>query len=445
MSENNGNGTIDFSALGEDGLDIDAIFGGGGAAENPFAAPPTPAMQPAQPVAAPAPQQAAPVSMPTPVPEPTPASAEASDNLIEAAFAATGAAAPQPMPQQTTLSLFDKPPVFSYAGVKEEIADASMTFEELRIAKADDFPELAEGKKVSWQVEYGKSKKVVSDPSGATIASVKEELEKSKAFLDNLKKTKGATPECVVKPSVIMQSKGIAAYKGVFGSAEEARDSGKTICLIPARDGQIYELRKTEMGEFIVPKSNVLEFKEVRAGFTPALPLIPKALMEQIITFFRSFMNEDGTFEALAHIYWDREAEGFTIHIPKQEVSKAYVSADLRTEVLPEARYLHYADIHSHNDMEAMFSPVDDADEQATRLYLVVGRLDRFYPSITARVSCGGVYQRIDPSTVLEGMGQGFPNEWLDHVTRSEGLSKQAPQGRRRFISDFFGMDVTME
>lgn len=176
-----------------------------------------------------------------------------------------------------------------------------------------------------------------------------------------------------------------------------------------------------------------------------ALHLIPKALMEQIITFFRSFMNEDGTFEALAHIYWDREAEEFTVHIPKQEVSKAYVSADLRTEVLPEARYLHYADIHSHNDMEAMFSPVDDADERATRLYLVVGRLDRFFPSITARVSCGGVYQRIDPSIVLEGMGQGFPSGWLDHVTHSEGLSKQAPQGRRRFISDFFGMDVTME
>lgn len=30
----------------------------------------------------------------------------------------------------------------------EAISDSSMTFEELRIAKADDFPELAKGKKV---------------------------------------------------------------------------------------------------------------------------------------------------------------------------------------------------------------------------------------------------------------------------------------------------------
>ena len=31
-----------------------------------------------------------------------------------------------------------------------------MTFEELRIDKADDFPELGVGKRVSWIVEYGK-------------------------------------------------------------------------------------------------------------------------------------------------------------------------------------------------------------------------------------------------------------------------------------------------
>lgn len=50
--------------------------------------------------------------------------------------------------------MFDKPPVFSYGGAKENITDASMTFEELRIQKADDLPELEEGKSVSWRVRY---------------------------------------------------------------------------------------------------------------------------------------------------------------------------------------------------------------------------------------------------------------------------------------------------
>ncbi|MEG2678977.1 MAG: hypothetical protein RR949_03490 [Oscillospiraceae bacterium] len=436
MSENILNGGLDFGDLGEDGLDIGAIFGGGGGADpDPFPAPPAPTPQPAQPVAAPV----------TQAPAPAPAPVEVSTNLIEAAFAATAPPMAEPAPQQTTLSLFDKPPVFSYGSAKEEISDTSMTFEELRIAKADDFPELAEGKKVSWRVDYGKSSKTVTDPKGTTIASVKEDLEKSKTFLDNLKKTKGETPECLVKPTVTMQSKGIASYKGVFGSVEEAQASDKTICIIPARDGQVYELRKTEMGEFIAPKSNILEFGAVRAGFTPALPLVPKALMEQIITFFRSFMNEDGTFEALAHIYWDRQAEEFAVHIPKQQVSKAFVSADLSAETLPEERYLHYADIHSHNDMEAKFSHVDDADERATRLYLVVGRLDRFYPTITARVSCGGVYQNIDPATVLEGMDQTFPNEWLSNVTRqTDARPPHKPCSSGRVFTDFFVPGVTL-
>ena len=46
----------------------------------------------------------------------------------------------------------------------------------------------------------------------------------------------------------------------------------------------------------------------------------------------------------------------------------------------------------------------------------MVGHLDRFYPSIAARISCGGVYQNIDPALVLEGFGKEFPCEWLDQV-----------------------------
>ena len=48
----------------------------------------------------------------------------------------------------------------------------------------------------------------------------------------------------------------------------------------------------------------------------------------------------------------------------------------------------------------------------------MVGHLDRFYPTITARMSCGGTYQEIDPSQVLEGVGDDFPPEWLDQVER---------------------------
>lgn len=419
--------TFNFSELEDDGLDIAAIFGDTGTAE------PLPIPEP-EPADAPedtgesAPEAERSQKQPAPEVEKKDAQADGETDLFAALAAGPKEAAkPARNDQKATgqVSLFDKPPIFSYGGAKDAIEDTSMTFEELRIAKADDFPELAEGKKVSWTVEYGKTTKVIADPKGTTIASIKEEIEKSRAFLDALKKAKekDRNPDCLVKPKVTAQSKGIAGYKGVFSTVEEAKRSDKTICLIPARDGRVYEFRKTEMGDFIAPKDNVIKFSAVRAGFTPALPLIPRDLMGQIISFFRCFMNEWEEFEALAHIYWDKEQEEYTVFIPRQRVSKARIDADLRGSALPEERYIHYADIHSHNSMAAKFSHTDDQDEKATRLYFVVGHLERFYPSITARMSCGGKYHEIDPSLVLEGIGEEFPADWLEQVERCESRS----------------------
>ncbi len=431
------NNTFPFPGMEAGGtLDISAIFGSStsGGDLNPFEMPAAkgpvemdplpqeyapaagPKLEPAaevesaaepeteQPSAAPAPEEEV-------VTGPTRKQAVPPPNLISAAF-------DKQEEKNTQQGLLEKPPVFAYGSAKEPIKDPSMTFEELRIDKAEDFPELAEGKKVSWTVEYGKTVKTITDPKGTTIQSIKAEIETSRGFLDGLKKAKDKNPDCLVKPRVTAQSKGIAAYKGVFSSLEEARASDKTICIVPAGDGRIYELRKSELGEFIVPKDNVVEFPQIRAGFTPALPLIPTFLLGEVISFFRCYMNEREEFEAMAHILWDKENEEFVVHIPEQEVSKAHINADLSRDTLPEDRYLHYADIHSHNSMEARFSPTDDRDEKATRIYIVLGRLDRFFPEISVRMSCGGVFQPLDPATVLESVGEVFPHQWHDNVKK---------------------------
>ena len=415
MSELDTN-SFNFPELTEaEGLDIDAIFGKASAAAdvNPFDAP-EPAQQQ---TVLPTPNPATVPNNPNPQPATSvsaasqPAASNAG-NLIEAAF--------QQQVENTKTGLFEKLPVFSYGSAKEEIQDTSLTFEELRIAKSEDFPELAEGKRVSWSVEYGKSTKTITDPKGTTIASVKEELERSKAFLDSLRKAKDKNPTCLVKPKVTAQSKGIASYKGVFTSLDAARVSEKVICLIPSQDGVVYEMRKTELGEFVAPKSNIAEFPRTRAGFTPALPLIPKDLMEQIISFFRSFMQNGLEYEALVHIYWDRVKKEFCIYIPDQQVTRIRITADLSRDGLPEDQFLHYADVHSHNSMPARFSSIDDVDEKATRLYIVIGRLDQYFPEISARVSCGGVFQEIDVCSVAEPLGAPFPEEWASHVVRHQ-------------------------
>lgn len=170
MSELNGTNAWPFAEIpAEEGLDINAIFGentGTANQGNPFEAQataaalaPAPAVQetPAVPdteAAAPKPIAAPPKEDPAPAQPETNAAAE---NPIAAAFE-------QKTAENTKKGLLEKPPVFYHKGVKEDIEDTSMTFEELRIRKSEDFADLEEGKRVSWSVEYCGIRKEIKDP-----------------------------------------------------------------------------------------------------------------------------------------------------------------------------------------------------------------------------------------------------------------------------------------
>ena len=69
--------------------------------------------------------------------------------------------------------LLQKPPVFQFGGVTEEIADPKKTFEQLRKEKEADFPELEDGKRVSWTMEYGKITKTIPKPKDVIIYAAK--------------------------------------------------------------------------------------------------------------------------------------------------------------------------------------------------------------------------------------------------------------------------------
>ena len=434
MRENNTSAWPFTEITDSEGLDIESIFGkpsNGANQENPFEVSTT------VPEAAPVTVQekiptisSAPASVAAPATVPA---AEATvDNPIADAFEQKTAEHPK-------TGLFEKPPVFYHKGVKEDIADASLTFEELRICKAEDFADLEEGKRVSWSVEYCGIRKEIKDPKGTTIISIKEMIERSREFLEALKKAKEKNPCCYVKPKVEMKTKGNAAYKGKFGTLEEARSSDKVICLVPSGDGQIYELRKMEQGEFIAPKNNIADFPMVRAGFTPALPKIPTTLMRKLISFFRAFMTENEENEALALIYWDKLDREYFVYVPKQTVCKDEVEASLHGCPFDnEDRYLCYADIHSHNSMGAFFSAKDDRDECSTGLYFVLGNLHEFYPSIKARIFCGDTFVDIDPDTVIEGLEEPFPQDWLQQVTIRKKKSTKYEKSAKSSYLDLF-------
>lgn len=377
--------------------------------------------EPVQSDAAPVPkEEPAPAPDPQPAPQAPPPS-EGTD-IISAAFS-------RQEEKNTQQGLLDRPPVFCHKNVKEPIEDASITFEELRIMKSDDFADLEEGKSVSWTVEYCGIRKEIKDPKGTTILSVKETIERSRDFLDAVRKSKNKLPDCLVKPRVTMKTKGIAAYKGYFNTVEDARESDKVICLIPGRDGRVYELQRMEQGEFIAPKNNILDFQEIRAGFTPALPPIPLSLIGRVIDFFRALMEDGEKYEALALIYWDKLNRQYLTYIPKQVVTQDRIEADLRDcPYDDENRYIRYADIHSHNSMDAYFSPTDDLDEKGTGLYLVAGHLEKFFPDIEARIACGGSFVPIDAGKVIEDLGGygSYPQDWLANVVRRPAARRKA-------------------
>lgn len=439
MRENNTNAWPFAEITDSEGLDIESIFGkpsDGANQENPFEASASilaaahAAKQENTPTVSCA---TAPASAPVAAPE-----TEATvNNPIAAAFE-------QKTVENTKTGLLEKPPVFYHKGVKEDIADASITFEELRICKAEDFTDLEEGKRVSWSVEYCGIRKEIKDPKGTTIISMKEMIERSREFLEALKKAKDKNPCCYVKPKVEMKTKGNAAYKGKFGTLEEARASDKVICLVPSRDGQIYELRKMEQGEFIAPKNKIADFPVVRAGFTPALPKIPAALMKKIISFFRAFMTENEENEALALIYWDKLDREYFVYVPKQTVCKDEVEANLHgCPFDDEDRYLCYADIHSHNSMDAFFSAKDDRDECSTGLYFVLGNLHEFYPSIKARIFCGDTFVDIDPDTVIESLEEPFPQDWLQQVSiRKKKPAKYEKSAKSKYLDLFSEVEL---
>lgn len=329
-------------------------------------------------------------------------------------------------------SLAEKEAIFAYGKAKDPISEHDCTFEELRQKYGTDFPELSESKKVSWTVSYGKVTKSIGNPGSDKVYDIKTEIEKSKSFLDGVKNAKTDAekqPECLVKPRVTAQSKGktfrMPSYKEYCVSAEEAEASTKSIVMLPSRSGKIYEMRKTPVGTFTAPAELLPEFPEVQSGFQMAFPKIPMHILLFIINFFEK-LSDRFELEALVHILYDTVHHKYTIRVPQQELTHTSVHSVMEEEY-PE-HLIHVMDIHSHNTMQAKFSPIDDEDEKATRLYAVVGRLDKVFPDIALRASCAGKFIPVRPEEIFETNFKAYPypSIWNEKITiKNESIVPQ--------------------
>ena len=399
-----------------------------------FAASPAPVA----PESTPLPEIAQTAPTETIVPEPTPSTeqqttpfaaeqpaASQPDNIIDL-FGAVVEQSEEDSLAELLVKVTTSCPVFDYASIQAEITDADMTFEQLRVKMSADCPELEARAHVSWTLSYAGLTERITDVN-STIYSAKSKLEQSKKFKDALKKhkSKDKLPVCSVKPTVTAQKKGILpfpAYKAVCESVDAAEKANAPICYIPSQNGQIYEMRRNEIGTFIAPSSKIVELDMIRAGFQMNLPRLPAAKLAEIISFFRRVCAaHDRCMEALVNVYWDRVEQEYILRVPTQQATAVSVETDL-SDRPDESRYYLVMEVHSHNMMAARFSRTDDADEQATRLYMVIGRLDRFYPEIRCRFACGGQHIEIPAEQVCERTDVPFSTAWLTavHAYRKE-------------------------
>ena len=254
--------------------------------------------------------------------------------------------------------------------------------------------------------------KIITNPND-TIAKTKIDVEASADFLREVKKSKKKI-ECRVKPRVTGQTKGTSSYKGYYFTLAEAEQHNKAISILPSKDGRVYEMRKNDIGTFITPVSEIDGLDCIKTGFRMSLPKIPWTVFSEVLAFFKRYSFMDSGYEVMAQILWDRQEGTYVTYIPVQWVDKSsIVTID---SMVDEERYVIVADVHSHNTIDARFSEIDDEDECATRIYVVIGRLNRFFPDISVRVSNGHKFLEVDPYQIFQEYLPFYPVWWNEGV-----------------------------
>lgn len=314
-------------------------------------------------------------------------------------------------------NLIAQNPFFQYSKTMKEITDPETTFEDLRLQNVGDYPELdSKDREIKWSVVYGSVTKSITNPD-QKVFEVKAQIENNKTFLDGLTNAKTEAdkkPKCCVKVSVVFQRKGKANVIQMYPTLKDAIASEKEVTYTKLGD-VIYQVRNNDIGIFAAPANEPSgQVPEKERYFHYKLPKIPGYLLLQVISFFQYICKRDHT-EVLVNILYDKAEQKYICDVPEQTVSNTEVTANKEYD---DSRCLHVMDIHSHNTMPAFFSNVDDADELASRLYMVIGHLDKTVPQIMLRASCGGRFIPLKAERIFDIQTElcPFPEYWLSRI-----------------------------
>lgn len=190
----------------------------------------------------------------------------------------------------------------------------------------------------------------------------------------------------------------------------------------PAPRGLAYDYVLGGDGLYVAARNRYLAVRVPVAaatvrGLPPLYPSVtlrtgrlPQALWDGIVAAARAWSR--AVRELLLAVVHD-EAAGYRLVRPSQLVG--------RTTVLYRPLDGVVLEVHSHHRFAARFSPTDDADEQALRLYGVLGRLGTARPEVALRVGAFGYFLPVPWEAVFVGDRGAFRDVGFDGPDEMEG------------------------
>ena len=178
---------------------------------------------------------------------------------------------------------------------------------------------------------------------------------------------------------------------------------------LPPNDALAYQYILAENGVFIRSETRFFEailpispctvrgLTTLQPHFQLKVPRIPAHLLDRILADARCVRRPD---DGLNEVLYQLHHQGQSIQVKKPNQQTTATSVRAMTRDNPAV----LCELHSHGNIQAYFSQTDNADEQAAKLYAVMGRLDS-QPEMRLRVGVYGYWQELPLTAVFTANG----------------------------------------
>lgn len=215
------------------------------------------------------------------------------------------------------------------------------------------------------------------------------------------------------------QVNGYSAYDSNYNT-----DNLKKINYVTAANG-LFRVEKTATAVF---KHMVHEYKKpipglniMEEGAELLIPKIPFKFLQMALSFYLDVHEKDKT-EASLLFFWNKDNKALPVKYSDDTPMKGLLVEGQLVVYVPRQKNSHglsefhmdpmvdwlrtnlslLAETHSHHTMNAFFSSVDDANENATQFYGVWGKIKNQQPEFAFRYCSGEAKVQITPDVLFD-------------------------------------------